>query len=260
MRNLILLLMVALAASCARKQEPASDVDGLLRARSVGQAFDDGQGGEKLGLAIDAILHTGERALRDHGFKAEADSMEADWKANRTRLMAPLLCDFTQPGLMCDMGDHKPLSEKLALFYMVLEAKLGHTLCEFLHLTDINVINFTIPVVFHPHQSEVWCQETLRMNPNDSCEAEYKRHFAGTLWQKTQDPNAKPPLHDGLVPVVAYWITWGVCEVATYGTGWFLVCTPVGDLVEIAVERYVAPPLSDKLYARVNQTNQDDQE
>lgn len=253
MRKLLLILAVLAAASCSKKHEETSETESVRQARSVGQAFDDGQGGEKLGLAIDAIVKTGARALREHGFKSDADSMEADWKSNRSRLMAPLLCDFTRPGTMCDMGDHKPLSEKLALFYMLLEAKLGHELCVMLHLTDINVINFTIPVVFHPQKTEVWCQETLAMNPNDNCEDEYRRHTAGTLWQKTPDQNAKLPLHDGTLGVVSYWVVFGACEVATYGAGWFIICSPLGDVVEIAMERYVAPPLSDKIFERVNQ-------
>ncbi len=234
---LILGLLLTLAAP-AQAVTPAD----WIAARNVGRAFDEGRGREQLGLALDSLLRTAARVLREHGHDSEAAQIESDWQGLRPCAMGIALCD---------LGDHDPLSTWLALVYDVLEEKLGVTLCEFFHFSDIKVINFGVPVVFHPSADEKWCVETLAQNPTDSCEAEYGRHFAGTRWQKVVDPGAKY-MHEGLIPVIAYWISWGACEAATWGTGWFLVCTPIGDGVEFVTERWIAPPLSDRIYEREN--------
>lgn len=155
-------------------------------------------------------------------------------------------------GELQDQGDHKPLNQWLADTYAQIESVLGPTLCDFLHISDINIINFSIPVVFHPHLAAVWCQEYLASDTEDhSCKNEYRRHFAGTKWQTGRDPDAHAREHYGLMPVCAYWIAEGACTAATQGSG-FMFCSPIATGIEIAVARYIAPPASDKVWDKNN--------
>ena len=123
--------------------------------------------------------------------------------------------------LPTDLGDHEPLSQWLADWYQKLEDTLGEDICKLLHLDDINIVNYAIPVVF------------FRVPEYISIE-EYKLHFV--------------PLGG----VCAYWVTWGACTAATFGTGAFLICTPAGMAAEWLVVKYVAPPVSDWVWERFN--------
>ena len=129
------------------------------------------------------------------------------------------------------LGDHQPLSLWLAVVYGILEQYLGHTLMTMMHLDDINIFNFAVPVVRDPHEGAAWCQE-LPLTP---CKDEY--------------------ITDHFVPlsgVAAYWIGWGACMGATWGTGWGLICTPVGQLSEKIVVARVGPKLGLKIWTRNN--------
>lgn len=213
-------------------------------ARKIAADFENGYGWVDVGNALNAIVTTAERRMHELGKDTEANKLDADWQTHYAFYFGAL-----EPQ---DLGDHLPFSEYLVLLYQGLLLTLGQKECDFLHISDINVINFGAPVVFKPHEAERWCQEEHILHPDDTCMREYRRHFAGTRWQKDPDPDADTPIHDGLEPVVAYWITWGACEAATWGTGWVVICMPAGDLVEIASERWVAPWMSDKIWAREN--------
>lgn len=128
-----------------------------------------------------------------------------------------------------DLGDHPPLSEWLAKWYDKLESVLGEKLMELLHLDDIKIFNYAVPVVFQPKGDKrfppvvPWGMQ------------EYSLHF---------------------VPfggIVAYWSTWAVCVGATWGMGAVtFICSPIGSVSEYATVRWVAPPLSDWVYKRFN--------
>lgn len=251
LRFLAPVMMTLAVTACGHEtrheSEPMTtgELAAIRQAKAVAQEFENGNGRDQVGLAVDAILATSERAMRERGLEEAADDIAHDRADAKIRFfgdLAPL-----------DLGDHDPLSQWLAAEYKKILGVLGDQLCEMLHISDLNVINYGVPVVFHPKTSEKWCSENETKNPDDSCEAEYRRHFAGTKWQKASDPFAEIPLHEGLAPVVAYWIVWGACEAATWGGGWFVICTPTADLVEIAMERWVAPPVSDKIFAKANQ-------
>lgn len=128
---------------------------------------------------------------------------------------------------MKDVGDHPPLSQWIADWYERLEDMLGQRTCELLHLDDIKIVNYTVPVVFQICGDKRFPPAPVVFWGAD----EYKLHF---------------------VPfggVLGYWGTWGACTAMTFGAGVALACTPIAMLVEKAVVEFVAPPISDKLYS-----------
>jgi hypothetical protein len=192
--------------------------------------------------ALDALTSTAHARIRAQGDDELATSLEAEWKAMRKGFA----------GESYDLGDHAALSAKVADWYAKVEAKLGVTLCEFLHLRDIFTINYAWPVVMHPHADEQWCSETLAAEPLDTCRQEYLRHGAGTKYQKNDDPYAKPHKTFGLFPVSAYWVTFIACEIGLYGSDGTFLCGPAATAVEIGTARFIAPPVAGKIWDRNN--------
>jgi hypothetical protein len=60
-----------------------------------------------------------------------------------------------------DMGDHTPLSLWLAIVTDLLQLTLGPQVMEWTHLDDLRIMNYAIPVVFHPQASSDWCKDTV---------------------------------------------------------------------------------------------------
>jgi hypothetical protein len=179
--------------------------------------------------ALGNLLHTAIRQLERRGH----DQLAAELRMEYGEKYAGFLTRMVGDGR--NIGDHKPLSEWLATAYKKIEAALGVTICSLLHLTDLKTINYGIPVVFHP------CTYDLAPMPESERMTEYRRHFSGKI-----DGEAL----DGLVPVLSYWIAWIACEVATYGGGWFIICSPLATLVEVAEERWITPKLSDMIFLK----------
>ena len=131
-----------------------------------------------------------------------------------------------------DLGDHTPLSLWLAVFTDTLQLVLGDRIMELTHLDDLRIMNYAIPVVFRPQDTQSWCIETQPGN----CRDEYRLHFvpfAGTC---------------------AFWVAEIACTAATWGTGIFLICSPIGVATEWLTRRYIAPRLSNAVYDRANQS------
>lgn len=253
MKRIIALLLLCLLGCQA--SEPTSRVDapkdrmqatrfdhGPIQAR-ITQRLNDGDFTNLMVESYDQMFALAQTLMTNAGHGDEAALLKNEWEGRYRNLMA---------GKLEDVGDHKPLSEWVNEWYTIIYNLLGETVMTDTHLKDIWILNFTVPVVFHPQASNAWCTEQLSVFPEDTCEAEYRRHFAGTRWQPFDPYASDEYTHDGFSGVVAYWVTWGACEVATYGTGWFLVCTPAGDLVEDAIEKWVAPKLSNRIYERAN--------
>jgi hypothetical protein len=192
--------------------------------------------------AFDAMFHVAQQELRDHGHGELALQLGGEWQRKRFDLAG---------GRLGDTGDHQPFSQWVAQWYAVLEAALGEPLMEATHLRDIWVLNFSIPVVFNREAVNGWCVDDLALHPSDKCIAEYRRHFVGTKYAGN-DPFATAILHHGFAGVVTYWLIWAGCEGATWGGGWFVICTPLGDVGEYVMEKFFAPKISDRLYLRTN--------
>ena len=178
--------------------------------------------------AIKNLLNTAEKELTRKGHDDVASELRMEYGERFDGFLTRMVSDGR------NIGDHKPLWDWLGRAYAKIEGALGLTICQLLHLSDLKTINYGIPVVFHP------CTFPMDHVQGDRI-VEYRRHFSG---------KADGEIYDGLIPVISYWVAWGVCEGATWGTGWFIICSPIATLVEIAEERWITPKLSDKIYTR----------
>jgi hypothetical protein len=128
--------------------------------------------------SVYGILKRADSALRMRGMDEFADEIWLEWDEYRISLQ-----QFAQARFRKDLGDHKPLSIWLANMYTRLSAKFGQVLTQAMHLDDLNIINFALPVVFYPDHFEI-------------DQYEYARHFV--------------PLSG----VFTYWVLLGICELS----------------------------------------------
>lgn len=191
--------------------------------------------------ALDVMLREAQHQLWRAGYPDLSERLKSEWEGGYKGSLERFY----------DEGDHDPLSAWLAVWYMAIDAALGETAMQMTHLVDIKTFNFAIPVVFRPYAAAKWCGEQLADHPEDTCEAEYRRHFAGTKYIKP-DPYAEDPLHHGLAGLTAYWITLAACEAAVWGTDITLVCGLAGDLCEMGIDKFAAPKISDRIWSRNN--------
>jgi hypothetical protein len=176
-----------------------------------------------LQAAMSTMMLVAEANLRIRGEDELADRLRAEWEGWAKDQVYLAAWEFNGA-----LGDHKPLSIWLAEWYGRLEAALGAPAMAFLHLDDLNVINFAVPVVRDPRmESGDW----QGPEPRD----EYQEHFV--------------PLGG----VISFWLAYSGCCAATWGTGFVFFCTPVGMVAEHVMIVYIAPGLSDRVYDRANQ-------
>jgi hypothetical protein len=159
---------------------------------------------KKTNFALDAIVKLAAYKLRRIGKKDVADKLIQEWKGQYSLYLE-----------MRDLGDHKPLSDWLATQYMIWQFWLGKDVLETLRLSDVNTINFALPVVFA-------CIDNVD-------EDEYRRHFVP------------------LASVTSYWVTFWTCVSMTWGTG-FIYCSPIAMGVEYLTENYTAPLLNEPMF------------
>lgn len=173
---------------------------------------------ERTTEALDAIFYIAKRNLRRKGEYALEKEIKNGWEFHRQTLITFAL----NMGQGRPIGDFEPVSEWLKIAYEKIEDALGVEVCRALRLSDIKTINHAVPVVFRP------CQFG---------EAEFNYHF----------------IHDdvyrGLFPVVIYWVSSITCSMATFGAGYFFICSPIAMLIEAGADRVIAPWLAPKLYS-----------
>jgi hypothetical protein len=167
-------------------------------------------------IALDSIVRFAIWKLRNEGFYEKANKKEGEWE---TRYKGTL-SRFVR-GVVEDIGDHAPLSQWLSDLYNELETLFGPEVMHYTHLEDIKTFNYTIPVVFN--------MQNILNDPNID-EPEYAKHFVP------------------FTGVTTYWSVWIVCEVVTYSSGWFVICTPAATAGEYVMENYIAPHYSQKAY------------
>lgn len=171
-------------------------------------------------LALDGLVKLSIWKMKKEGHKAEADKIESEWE-NRFKGTLTRYAEKLKAGKR-DLGDYAPLSEWLSELYKIMVLMFGETACKAMHLDDINIANFAIPVVFAMH--DILGAQVKIDSP------EYKKHFVP------------------FAGVVTYWSVFISCEVVTYGSGWFVVCTPAGMAGEFAMTKWVAPKISDSAW------------
>lgn len=233
----IVLLALSLVAGCDAFAADAKEFDSRRTRQKVAQQLDEGELPELARNALDAMFHKAAVELKKKGRADLAADLKSEWNTFGQ--------DLLNMSMLKDVGDHDPFSEWLAAWYAKLEAVLGVQIMEMTHLRDIWVMNFTIPVIFHPEADSAWCKA---VPAPDTCQAEYRRHMAGTKWQKKADEHADEIQHHGFAGVVTYWAV----DVACMAAGGGLACGPVGTAAEFVMERYFAPSISDRIFTRVN--------
>jgi len=169
---------------------------------------------ERTDRALDGLFKIAVMNLKRRGYYEEADYIQRGWSRQKGQLQV-------LHASARDIGDFEPLMTWLAVAYEIIEFKLGYNLCYTLRISDLKTFNYTIPVVFKP------CAHPL---------TDFTEHF----------------VHDeryrGLCPVVAYWTTSITCSIATFGAGYFFICSPIAMLVELGFDKAVAPWLAPKIY------------
>lgn len=161
--------------------------------------------------AVAASVREGIQALRDQGYQEEANY----WEQRFSGLFAELNT--------LGVGDHTPLFQALADFYNRLSGMLPPMILERLHLTDINTLNYTIPVVFQPSGD--------RRNGDHWDKMEYRRHFV--------------PFSG----IASYWAAYGACLYASQQEPRIKqLCGQLANLARRIVEMRLAPRLSDYVY------------
>jgi len=199
---------------------------------------------QKTDIALGMMIKRSAWVLTRKGYAEEANQLVSEYEL----FYANAVYYYYNDIVPVELGDHKPISEKLATWYNMIETKLRCNtapinLCKVFHLIDIKILNFGLPVTFKPNKSNQWCVETSAI----SCQDEYKLHFAG------KPVSGFKFEYFGVVPVVSYWLTWSVCVGATFGAGAIgLICSPIGYVVEVGVGKYVAPKLSDYVFLKAN--------
>lgn len=217
-RTLAALAALVLVSTTLLGAAPSERVISEVRAAATLEAQT-----EKTAAALDHIFALACFNLRREGHDDVADQVCGDWE----RRFRPYLVNVMAEGL----GDHKPLSEWLAVVCMALKSSLGEFTYVALHLDDLEIINFGLPVMFDPHASAEWCREL----PDDPCDQEYKEHAAP------------------VIGVTSYWLAYWGCTAGTMGAGALvLICTPVGMLTESIVMIRIAPGIAERIWARAN--------
>jgi hypothetical protein len=177
--------------------------------------FNDSRLADKMFGSIERLLASANEKLQKEGHSALAQQIASEW-AQVASLNAG------QFGTL-DLGDHEPLNRWLARTYDKIESKLGKRLMHWLRYDDLKVFNYGIPVVFNPKGkgSESWDM------------VEYGKHFV--------------PFSGA----VTYWTVNGACSVVAPGL-WSYACGMVSEGPRYAVEKWVAPLISNRVYRVAN--------
>lgn len=214
------LLVLSLVSGTASASAPSRRVVEEIRRADSLEAV-----AEKSGRGLEILLMAACFQLRLHGHADACNKIKDEWQGGMRARYRWAVVDTE------GLGDHAPLSIWLAGVYLMLERYLGTAVLEALHLDDINIFNYAVPVVRDPHEGAAWCQEL----PTTPCREEYREHFVP------------------LAGVASYWIAWGTCTGATWGMGAVtMLCSPVGMLTEKVVVVYVGPRLSDRVWDKSN--------
>jgi hypothetical protein len=169
--------------------------------------------------ALNVMVARGIQILRDIGEGAAADQFESEWNSQFTNYLTTNLL-FAH-----ELGDHEPLLPWLANYYNVLNAKTDGIIKAVQIVQDINTMNYALGVVLRPNGS--WRTYT------DYDRIEYRKHFI--------------PMAD----IITYWTSLELCKHYITGLG-KQVCGKGATELETLMGRYVAPELSDYVWARVS--------
>lgn len=169
--------------------------------------------------AVKAIIDTTVMALRHKGYKKDADAIEQEFYDKFDGFVT------NHVSIRGDIGDYAPWSQFLADVHEKAHDRLGDVLCKFIHVHDLFIVTYSVPVVFSPSDYDLQT---------------YQNHFTGIhvlgpVWE-----------HYGLAPVIVYWTVNIACNVGTYAAGAaFFGCSILASVAEDAFGIYVSPKLGE---------------
>ncbi len=186
---------------------------------SVGPTEDLSQWNIQTHAGLDLMVSRGIFELRSEG----DDNLATDLEQEYDSIPRPTASYET-----LELGDHEPLSPYLDRLYLVLVERLGSERVRSLHLDDLKIANYAIPVAFQPcgdrRNGETWSQK------------EYQLHFV--------------PLSGA----VTYWTTFSTCSSGSWGPITDLLCTSAAELARQEMEIDLAPAISDELYQQAQES------
>jgi hypothetical protein len=211
-------LMVLAASANADSNFSDAQHAGLQAAYDANSAvvadFSNGVVAASAQNGLNIMVARGIAILREVGENQIADQFESEWNNQ-----------FSHYLISHELGDHDPLSPWLANYYNVLSAKTDGIIKGVQLIADINTMNYALGVVLRPHGN--WRTYT------DYDRIEYRKHFI--------------PMAD----IITYWTSLELCKHYVKGMG-KQVCGKGATELEKLMGRYVAPQLSDFVWARVS--------
>ena len=214
----------------ALQKSREAEVDVEMIKRNVSDAFEaqDLLAAVYSDQAMGAIMSHAVNVLKYYGYAKKAERIGYEYE--RFYKTA-----FTDKFLGAkEIGDHEPLNEWVKQVHEDIEAEIGEYLCNFLHLHDMFILNYGVPVTMHP--------ELYALN-------EYNDHFAGHI----KEGRKWVFKHHGVAGVVTYWGVNIACSVGTAGMGMVsFVCGPMSTAAEVGMDKFIAPPLGEKIWTKAN--------
>lgn len=177
--------------------------------------------------ALEAILYRADAVLRAEGHDKLADEISNEYIANYQNSFTMRLLGFKE------IGDHPPANEWLDSVHDRIEGAIGEYWCQFFHFHLIFVLNHGFPVVLAPKQYDL---------------PDYSDHFAGHM---ISDWRFK---HHGVAGGLTWIAVQVTCSGATSGLGMAtFVCGPISGLAEFGMDKYLAPPLAERIWQRAQE-------
>lgn len=198
--------------------------------KSIGASLEDPtlhKLAERTDKTIEAIIMRSKAALLDQGYQLEAAELEYEFEYDYRDFVTKMVSGR-------HIGDHKPLIEWLITASHAIRDKIGVDAWKMLHISDLDTISYSIPIVFHP------CDFPMD-NITQDRKTEYRNHLA-------RDIGGPNELY-GLAPVITYWAIEAVCLFGTSGVG-SLLCGLAASGAERFMGAIVGPALADKIFVR----------
>lgn len=171
---------------------------------------------KKADRAIDNIIKVTVGELKKRKQKALAAQIESEYRDKYKGAIFQF-----KPG-MRDVGDHEFIVW-LKTIHDKIHAVLTDKICRAIRTHDLWTLAYTIPVVFS-------CVDNVDY-------PEYYKHYSPFLG------------------IVAYWVSYGTCAVASMGSGAVFLCGLVGMGCEVATVQLIVPLTATAAHSRACETN-----
>lgn len=205
--------------------DQASEVRSRYSAETIAKGFNvKGDNIANTRLALDHLIAVGVKALKDRGWKNDATEIATHWAALRPQFLVD-----SGNGLG-KVGDHAAIAWLLAVGNK-LRSLLGDEVDVVLHLDDLIIFAYSIPVVFG-------CEDQVS-------QLEYALHFVG----QDSDPGVLPGDAHGFAPSLTFWVVDLGCDIGVPIPG-SLLCAPVAVMAERIMYKRLAPRLNPTVWAR----------